>query len=126
MVGRAVAAGATLVMGGHPIEGPGYFYAPTLLTNVDPDSEVAQDELFGPVLVVIAYDDVDDAVRIANNSIFGLSGGVYGAATDRDFEVDRRLRPGPVAVHEGGWSATDAPFGGSTQSGHGRERGGGG
>src|SRR3546814_9836533 len=104
-------------MGGHPIEGPGYFYAPTLLTNVDPDSEVAQDELFGPVLVVIAYDDVDDAVRIANNSIFGLSGGVYGADTDRAFEVARRIRTGTVAVNGGGWFAPDAPFGGYKQSG---------
>ncbi|HEY9558766.1 MAG TPA: aldehyde dehydrogenase family protein [Acidimicrobiales bacterium] len=123
MVERAVAAGATLVMGGHPIEGPGYFYAPTLLTNVDPDSEVAQDELFGPVLVVIAYDDVDDAVRIANNSIFGLSGGVYGADTDRAFEVARRIRTGTVAVNGGGWFAPDAPFGGYKQSGIGREMG---
>jgi Aldehyde dehydrogenase family len=61
-------------MGGHPIDGPGFFYAPALLTHVDPDSEVAQDELFGPVLVVIPFSDDDDAVRIANNSIFGLSG----------------------------------------------------
>src|SRR3546814_14369215 len=75
MVERAVAAGATLVMGGHPIEGPGYFYAPTLLTNVDPASEVAQDELFGPVLVVIDYVDGYAAVARANNSTFGPPGG---------------------------------------------------
>ena len=71
----AVEAGAQLAMGGHPIDGPGFFYAPTLLTHVDPNSEVAQDELFGPVLAVIPFNDDDDAVRIANNSIFGLSGG---------------------------------------------------
>src|SRR6516162_4951537 len=75
MVKRAIEAGATLVTGGTRLD-PGYFYAPTLLTNVDPNSEIAQEEVFGPVLVVIAYDDDDDAVRIANNSIYGLSGAV--------------------------------------------------
>ena len=73
IVQRAIAAGATLAAGGQRID-PGYFYTPTLLTGVDPDSEVAQDELFGPVLAVIPFEDDDDAVRIANNSIFGLSG----------------------------------------------------
>ena len=93
VVKRAIEAGALLAIGGYPIDGPGFFYAPTLLTNVDPDeSEVAQDESFGPVLVVIPYSDDDDAVRIANNSIFGLSGGVYGADTDRAMSVARRIR----------------------------------
>ena len=93
-----------------------------MLTNVDPDSEVAQDELFGPVLVVIPYSD-DDAVRIANNSIFGLSGGVYGADTDRAMSVARRIRTGTVGVNGGVWFAPDAPFGGYKQSGIGREMG---
>ena len=82
MVKRAVDAGATLVTGGEKVD-PGYFYTPTLLTDVDPDSEIAQDEVFGPVLVVIAYDDDDDAVRIANNSIYGLSGAVFGSRGPR-------------------------------------------
>ncbi|SPM36034.1 Acyl-CoA reductase or other NAD-dependent aldehyde dehydrogenase [Mycobacterium rhizamassiliense] len=123
MVQRAIEAGAQLAMGGHSIDGPGFFYAPTLLTNVDPDSEVAQDELFGPVLAVIAFDDDDDAVRIANNSIFGLSGGVYGADTDRAMAVARRIRTGTVGVNGGVWFAPDAPFGGYKQSGIGREMG---
>ena len=75
--------------------GPGYFYTPTLLTDVDPDSEIAQDEVFGPVLVVIAYDDDDDAVRIANNSIYGLSGAVFGSQ-DRALAVARRIRTGTL------------------------------
>ena len=87
MVKRAVEAGATLVTGGEKVD-PGYFYTPTLLTNVDPDSEIAQEEVFGPVLVVIAYEDDDDAVRIANNSIYGLSGAVFGSQ-------DRALARGP-------------------------------
>ena len=120
IVQRAVADGATLVTGGHPIDGPGHFYAPTVLTNVDPDSEVAQDELFGPVLVVIPFEDDDDAVRIANNSVFGLSGGVYGADTDRAMAVAKRIRTGTVGVNGGSSFAPDAPFGGYKQSGIGR------
>jgi aldehyde dehydrogenase (NAD+) len=123
VVKRAVEAGAQLAMGGSPIDGPGFFYAPTLLTDVDPDSEVAQEELFGPVLAVIPYSDDDDAVRIANNSIFGLSGGVYGADTERAMSVARRIRTGTVGVNGGMWFAPDAPFGGYKQSGIGREMG---
>ena len=123
IVQRAVEAGATIVTGGHPIDGPGYFYAPTVLTNVDPDSEIAQDELFGPVLVVIPFEDDDDAVRIANNSIFGLSGGVYSDDADRGLAVARRIRTGTIGVNGGSWFAPDAPFGGYKQSGIGREMG---
>lgn len=123
IVERAVSAGAKLVLGGHPLEGPGFFYAPTLLINVDPDSEIAQDELFGPVLIAIPYDDDDDAVQIANNSIFGLSGGVYGADSERALAVARRIRTGTVGVNGGSWFAPDAPFGGYKQSGIGREMG---
>ncbi|MGZ6780132.1 MAG: aldehyde dehydrogenase family protein [Mycobacterium sp.] len=121
MVKRAVEAGATLVTGGEKID-PGYFYAPTLLTDVDPDSEIAQDEVFGPVLVVIAYDDDDDAVRIANNSIYGLSGAVYGSE-DRAIAVARRIRTGTLSINGGMYYGADSPFGGYKQSGIGREMG---
>jgi aldehyde dehydrogenase (NAD+) len=121
MVQRAVEAGATLVTGGTRHD-PGYFYAPTLLTNVDPDSEIAQDEIFGPVLVVIAYDDDDDAVRIANNSIYGLSGAVFGSQ-DRALAVARRIRTGTFSINGGNYFSPDAPFGGYKQSGIGREMG---
>jgi aldehyde dehydrogenase (NAD+) len=123
IVKRAAQAGAKVAVGGHPIDGPGFFYAPTVLTNVDPDSEVAQDELFGPVLVVIPFDDDDDAVRIANNSIFGLSGAVYSPDIERALSVARRVRTGTVGVNGGSWYAPDAPFGGYKQSGIGRESG---
>lgn len=123
MVQRAVAAGATLVTGGQKID-PGYFYAPTLLAGVDPDSEIAQDEVFGPVLAVIPYDDDDDAVRIANNSAYGLSGAVYSASEERAINVARRIRTGTVSVNGGNYFAPDAPFGGYKQSGIGREMGG--
>ncbi|MGH3970129.1 MAG: aldehyde dehydrogenase family protein, partial [Mycobacterium sp.] len=122
LVQRAIAAGATLVTGGAKVD-PGYYYTPTLLANVDPDSEIAQEEAFGPVLVIIDHDGDDDAVRIANNSIFGLSGGVYGADVDRAMSVARRIRTGTVGVNGGVWFAPDAPFGGYKQSGIGREMG---
>ena len=121
MVRRAVAAGATLVTGGEKV-GPGYFYTPTLLTNVDPDSEIAQEEVFGPVLVIIPHDGDDDAVRIANNSVYGLSGAVYGG-DDRALAVARRIRTGTVGVNGGAWFGPDVPFGGYKQSGVGRESG---
>ena len=100
MVQRAVAAGATLVTGGEKVD-PGYFYTPTLLTNVDPDSEIAQEEVFGPVLVVIPHDGDDDAVRIANNSIYGLSGAVFSRDEERALAVARRIRTGTFGVNGG-------------------------
>jgi aldehyde dehydrogenase (NAD+) len=122
MVQRAVAAGATLVAGGKRLD-PGYFYAPTLLTNVDPDSEIAQDEVFGPVLVVIGFDDDDDAVRIANNSIYGLAGAVFSRDQDRALAVARRIRTGSFSINGGNYFGADSPFGGFKQSGVGREMG---
>jgi acyl-CoA reductase-like NAD-dependent aldehyde dehydrogenase len=121
LVQRAVAAGATLVTGGEKV-GPGYFYTPTLLTNVDPDSEVAQEEAFGPVLVVIPHDGDDDAAAIANNSIYGLSGAVFGSE-ERALAVARKIRTGTVGVNGGAWFGPDVPFGGFKQSGVGREMG---
>ncbi|MCW2654588.1 MAG: aldehyde dehydrogenase [Mycobacterium sp.] len=121
MVQRAVAAGATLVTGGQKVD-PGYFYTPTLLAGVDPDSEIAQEEVFGPVLVVIGYDDDEHAVRIANNSIYGLSGAVFGSQ-DRAVAVARRIRTGTLSINGGNYFSPDSPFGGFKQSGIGREMG---
>ncbi|WP_245883384.1 aldehyde dehydrogenase family protein [Streptomyces hyaluromycini] len=122
MVRRAVAAGATLVRGGNRIE-PGYFYEPTLLANVDPDSEIAQEEVFGPVLAVIPFEDEEDAVRIANNSRYGLSGAVHSADDERAIRVARRIRTGTFSINGGNYFAPDVPFGGYKQSGVGRESG---
>jgi aldehyde dehydrogenase (NAD+) len=119
MVKRAVTAGATLLVGGNKID-PGFFYEPTLLTNVDPDSEIAQEEVFGPVLVVIRYDSDDHAVRIANNSIYGLSGTVIGDH-DHAVAVARRVRSGTISINGGTYSGPESPFGGYKQSGIGRK-----
>jgi acyl-CoA reductase-like NAD-dependent aldehyde dehydrogenase len=121
MVARAVEAGATLVTGGEKKD-PGFFYTPTLLADVAPDAEIAQEEVFGPVLVVIAYDDDDDAVRIANDSIYGLSGAVFGSE-DRALAIARRIRTGTFSINGGNYFSPDSPFGGFKQSGIGREMG---
>jgi acyl-CoA reductase-like NAD-dependent aldehyde dehydrogenase len=124
MVERAVEAGATVVTGGGPTEHErGFFYRPTLIVGADENSEIAQDEVFGPVLVVLPHDGDDDAVRIANNSRFGLSGGVLATDEDRAIAVAKRIRTGTVSVNGGMWHAPDAPFGGYKQSGIGRENG---
>ncbi|WP_216893503.1 aldehyde dehydrogenase family protein [Nocardia alni] len=122
LVQRAVAAGATLVTGGAKVD-PGFFYQPTLLAGVDPDSEIAQEEVFGPVLAVIPYDDDDDAVRIANHSVYGLSGAVFSADEQRALTVARRIRTGTFSVNGGNYFHPDVPFGGYKQSGIGREMG---
>ncbi|GAB2960713.1 aldehyde dehydrogenase family protein [Streptomyces pseudoechinosporeus] len=122
MVQRAVAAGATLVTGGKRVD-PGFFYTPTLLTGVDPDSELAQEEVFGPVLAVIPYDDEDDAVRIANDSVYGLSGAVHSGDRDRALALARRIRTGTFSINGGNYFFPDTPFGGYKQSGIGREKG---
>ena len=124
-VDRAVAAGATVVTGGRiPEHLPkGFFYEPTLIAGADENSEIAQDELFGPVLVVLPHDGDDDAVRIANNSIFGLSGAVVSADRERALKVARGIRAGTMSVNGGLYYGPDAPFGGYKQSGIGREMG---
>ena len=96
---------------------------PSSMMSLDPDARIAQEEVFGPVLVAIPYRDDDHAVEIANNSIFGLSGSVYGADVERATAVARRIRTGTVSINGGMWYAPDAPFGGYKQSGIGREMG---
>jgi acyl-CoA reductase-like NAD-dependent aldehyde dehydrogenase len=122
MVHRAVEDGAILVTGGRCFD-PGFFYTPTLLTNVDPGSEIAQEEVFGPVLAVIAFDDDDDAVRIANDSIYGLAGAVFSGDLDRAVAVARRIKSGSFSINGGNYFLPDSPFGGFKQSGIGREMG---
>jgi aldehyde dehydrogenase (NAD+) len=123
-VERGLAEGARLVTGGldAPVPDTGYFVAPTVLAEVDPDSTVAQEEIFGPVLALIPFDDDDHAVAIANNSKYGLAGAVWSGDQDRAVAVARRLRTGAVDVNGGTFNPL-APFGGYKQSGVGRELG---
>ncbi|XVU27691.1 aldehyde dehydrogenase [Actinoplanes sp. CA-054009] len=120
-----VAEGATLVTGGSQIpEGldKGFYVTPTLFSEVDDSMRIAQEEIFGPVLVVIAYEDEDDAVRIANDSEYGLSGSVWSASVERALAVARRVRTGTVTIN-GAPIGFDGPFGGFKNSGLGREYG---
>ncbi len=122
---KAKQEGATLAVGGGvPQHLPkGYFVEPTLFVDVDPRSTLAQEEVFGPVLAVMPFDDDDDAVRIANDSIYGLSGAVTSASEERALAVARRIRTGTLSVNGAMWFAVDTPFGGYRQSGVGRENG---
>ena len=117
--------GARVVLGGGipaHLE-KGFFVEPTLLADVHPDATVAQEEIFGPVLCAIPYRDEDDAIRIANNSIYGLSGAIWSSDTERAMSVARKIRTGTLSVNGAQWFHVDTPFGGYRQSGVGRENG---
>ena len=119
------AEGATLLAGGRarPDKGPGYFIEPTCFVDVSNDMRIAQEEIFGPVLVVIPFEDDADAVRIANESDYGLGGGVASASLDRAMAVARKVRTGTMSVNGGMSISGDIPFGGYKASGIGREWG---
>jgi len=122
---RGTEEGARLVTGGtEPPKGldHGYFVAPTVFSDVRTEMALAQEEIFGPVLAIIAYDDEEDAIRIANDSRFGLSGAVWSGDEDHALRVARRIRTGQIDVNGGAFNPC-APFGGVGASGHGRELG---
>ena len=117
--------GAKLVTGGaEPPEGldTGWFVQPTVFSRVSSDMTIAQEEIFGPVLSIMPYEDEEDAVRIANDTIYGLAGGVWSADEERAKKVAARIRTGQVEINGGAFNPL-APFGGYKQSGHGRELG---
>jgi aldehyde dehydrogenase (NAD+) len=113
-----------LVGGGRPAKLPkGYFVEPTLFVDVDPKATIAQEEIFGPVLSVIPFDTEEDAIRIANDSRYGLSGAVQAGSLERAMRVAKQIRTGTMSVNGGMWFSADAPFGGCKESGLGREHG---
>ncbi|WP_328387791.1 aldehyde dehydrogenase [Nocardia sp. NBC_00416] len=116
--------GRIVVGGGRPTEHErGFYVEPTVIADLDNSAKAAQEEIFGPVLVVLPYDGDDDAVRIANDSPYGLSGAVWGTDPARIRHVTDRVRTGTLGVNGGMWYSADAPFGGYKQSGIGREMG---
>ncbi|MGX7697215.1 aldehyde dehydrogenase [Gordonia polyisoprenivorans] len=121
----ARAEGGTIeIGGGRPTDKPtGFFVEPTLISGVDNSSRVAQEEIFGPVLVILPHDGDDDAIRIANDSPYGLSGAVWGTDEDRINKVVNGIRTGTMSVNGGIWYSADVPFGGYKASGIGREMG---
>ncbi|MGH9186419.1 MAG: aldehyde dehydrogenase family protein [Acidimicrobiales bacterium] len=123
-VARGREEGRVVLGGGRPADlERGYYVEPTLFADVEPAAVIAQEEIFGPVLVVIPHDGDDDAVRIANQTMYGLSGVVSGGDEGRALGVARRMRTGTVGINGGQWIAVDSPFGGFRQSGVGREGG---
>ncbi|WP_412516838.1 aldehyde dehydrogenase [Actinomadura madurae] len=121
----AAKEGGAFACGGGRPEGRdrGFWIEPTLITGLANDCRTAREEIFGPVLVILPHDGDDDAVRIANDSPYGLSGAVHGGDAERARGVARRLRTGTVSVNGGVWYGADVPFGGYKQSGIGREMG---
>ncbi len=122
---KGEAEGAKLLTGGTAApEGldKGFFVRPTVFSEVTPEMTIAQEEIFGPVLAIQPYDGEDDAVRIANDTAYGLAGGVWSADQDRAIGVAKRIRTGQIEINGGAFNPL-APFGGYKQSGHGRENG---
>src|SRR4029077_10670229 len=122
---KGKAEGATLALGGgRPADYPkGWDVEPTMFVDVDNSMTIAQEEIFGPVLVLIPFEDDDDAVRIANESRYGLAGAVTSSSLERAQKVARRMRTGMVAVNGGAPHGADMPFGGYKWSGIGRQNG---
>jgi aldehyde dehydrogenase (NAD+) len=120
-----VQEGATLAVGGgRPKDlDKGWFVEPTLFVDVDNTMRIAQEEIFGPVLVVIPFEDDDDAVRIANESAYGLGGAVFSDSLERSLAVASRIRTGGISVNGGMNYGADLPFGGYKDSGVGRQNG---
>ncbi len=120
---KGIDEGAKVVTGGlDPVKDKGYYIQPTVFSNVATDMTIAQEEIFGPVLAIIPYQDEEEAIRIANDTIYGLAGGVWSGDPERAKRVARRMRTGQVEINGGGFNLM-APFGGYKQSGNGRELG---
>jgi succinate-semialdehyde dehydrogenase/glutarate-semialdehyde dehydrogenase len=123
LVSDAVANGAIAVTGGAPVDGPGYFYQPTVLKNVSADARILKEEIFGPVAPIITFKSEDEAIKLANNTEYGLVAYVYTKDLNRGLRVSERIETGMLGLNAGVISNAAAPFGGVKQSGLGREGG---
>jgi succinate-semialdehyde dehydrogenase/glutarate-semialdehyde dehydrogenase len=123
LVEDAIGRGAKAVVGGHARDGAGYFFDPTVLTDVPDDANLLQEEIFGPVAPVRGFADEDEAIAAANNTEFGLVAYVFTNNLKRALRVIERLETGMVGLNQGMVSNAGAPFGGIKQSGFGREGG---
>ena len=121
LVQGALAAGATAAVGGARIDGPGFFYAPTVLGDVTMASPITREEIFGPVAPVIPFTDTDQVIDWANDTEMGLAAYVYSGDVARAMGVGERIHAGMVGINRGAMSDPAAPFGGMKQSGLGRE-----
>jgi succinate-semialdehyde dehydrogenase/glutarate-semialdehyde dehydrogenase len=121
LVGDARARGARVLLGGEAGKGPGFFYPPSVLAGVTPDAEILREEVFGPVAVIVPFDEVDEGVQLANATEYGLAAYVYTRDLKKGLQVSERIEAGMVALNRGLVSDPAAPFGGVKQSGLGRE-----
>jgi succinate-semialdehyde dehydrogenase/glutarate-semialdehyde dehydrogenase len=123
LVDDARQRGARTLVGGAPIDGPGHFYAPTVLVDVAPDARVLREEIFGPVAPITTFVEDDEAIRAANDTEFGLVSYVFTRNLDRALHVCERIETGMIGLNQGLVSNPAAPFGGVKHSGFGREGG---
>jgi succinate-semialdehyde dehydrogenase/glutarate-semialdehyde dehydrogenase len=123
LVTDAVNDGAVLITGGAPVDGPGYFYEPTLLLDVREGARILSHEIFGPVAPIVTFSTEDDAIRLANNTEYGLVAYIFTKDLNRSIRISERLETGMVGLNTGVVSNAAAPFGGVKQSGLGREGG---
>lgn len=123
LVSEAVANGAVAVTGGSPVDGPGYFYQPTVLKNVSADARILKEEIFGPVAPIVTFKSEDEAIKLANNTEYGLVAYVYTRDLNRGLRVSEKIETGMLGLNAGVISNAAAPFGGVKQSGLGREGG---
>lgn len=120
-VGDALEKGANVEIGGNREKGPGYFFPPTVMSGAQPNMLVANDETFGPLAAIFEFETEEDAVRLANDTEFGLAGYFFSRDVGRCSRVARKLEVGMVGINTGKISAAEAPFGGVKESGYGRE-----
>jgi succinate-semialdehyde dehydrogenase/glutarate-semialdehyde dehydrogenase len=123
LVDDAISRGARCLLGGRPVDGPGYFYPPTVLVDVPPDARLLKEEIFGPVAPIVTFEGDDEVVARANDTVFGLVAYFFTRDLDRALRVSEKLETGMVGLNQGLVSNPAAPFGGVKHSGYGREGG---
>lgn len=117
----AIAGGAKVVLGGKRIDRPGYFLEPTILSDIQPGNPAFYQEFFAPVALIFRVKNEDEAVKLANDSPYGLGGSVITTDIERGKRIARRIETGMVFINRATWTAPDLPFGGVKNSGYGRE-----